>query len=264
MGIVNARADRLQIIERLPPIFHEVVVGENLAEVQGANLAEVIETQAIGTRHRRIDGRKLEGFRDEIFSEVGKTIVVGVDNHLRHGKAEHILPPIGNAIAVDIGDLLEVTILLNNLTILNPHACGEIAPIRFASSHLDIVTKDNSVPLDKRTIINPAISIIFNVCILLPPFRNAIKCRINSGVLPWRGRTIFIPHGVDILGERTAQRKHIVTLLVQVASSKLEARLIINAKGAVRPSIISLRCRIAVNKLITSTRRCVATDVART
>ena len=221
------------------------MVRENLSEVQRADLAEAVETVAVAAGHSRIELRELEDFGDEIFGEVGETVVVGVVGDLGGGDAEEILPPIGKAVAVDVGGLREFR-LRDDIAVLQHHAGGQIAPVRAARIHLKPVPGDNGIPLDLGRHRVCAVLIVIGERILLPPFGDAVERRAHAGVFPRSGRTVVVPHRLGVLGERAAEREHIVALLVEITTGKFKARLVVNIETAVSSSVVSLRGGIAV------------------
>ena len=245
MGVVNAGTCIFDVIARFPPVFHEVMVGEKFAEVQRTDLAEVVETVAVAAGHSRIERREPEHLGNEILCEICKSVVVGVVGDLRRGDAEHVLPPVGDSVAVDVGNLLELR-FDDDTAVLKHHARGKIAPIGVARGHLAPVPDDDRIPLDLARVLVPDVRIIFFDGYLLPPFGDAVERRAHARVLPRRGRTVFVPHRFDILRESAAEGDHVVALPVEIATGKFEAGLVVDIETAVGPGVVSLRRGIAV------------------
>ena len=79
------------------------MVGEELAEVEVANLAEVVDARAVRLRVARIEVAELEDLADEVLGVVGEPVAVGVA--VGFAALEHVLPgvEVGDSVAVGVG-----------------------------------------------------------------------------------------------------------------------------------------------------------------
>ena len=68
----------LTVVLRLPDVGDLVVVGEELAEIEVADLAEVVDARAVGLRVARIEGVELEDLADQVLRVVGEPVSVEV------------------------------------------------------------------------------------------------------------------------------------------------------------------------------------------
>ena len=83
------------------------MIGEELAEVEMAYLAEVVNARAIGASIARIERVELEDLADEVFGIVRKSISVCITLCL--AALEHILP------GIEVGDVVAIRIRIERI-----------------------------------------------------------------------------------------------------------------------------------------------------
>ena len=192
-------------------IVHEVVVGEDLAGVELADLEEVVEIELacarrIGRAELDADSvgvRKFKDLAQEILSPVGEAVPVIVVDVRRVNDAVRFLPPIGHVVAVgvDSGPIVGVKALVRL------PAKSDIVLVGIARRHFDTVADNDRIPveffrfgIDIRRIIVSAV--------LLPGIGKAVGVVVKTGKFPSVGGSA-VPHLLAGLCISIAERNEI-------------------------------------------------------
>ena len=221
VGVV-ARA--VEAIHILFEVLHEVVVGVELAEVDRlaegiGGLHEVVgHVLGDGVREGRVERDDAVDLGDAVFLVVGKAVVVGVGDGvvLRAGvDAVHVLPPVGDAVVVEVAAVGELGIVLA----VGEHAAGEVAQVGGPRRHDDAVVVDGGVPADPVRRVERVAVVVARV--VGPPVGQAVEVLVGAGLGPGVGRRAVIPHaalgGRDALRVGAAERQQVEALLQAVA-----------------------------------------------
>ena len=215
-------------------IFHEVVVGVELAEIHGpafgvGRLQEVVGLDLSDERASKRRIQHVEGILlDAVLLVIGEAVVVGVG--LRVGDragvdSVHILPPVGHAVVVEVTGVAVIERAVSAVMVL---AVGQkterkIAEVRTPRRHLEPVIDNGCIPHE----VIPRTKICGEVLtgVLFPPIRKPVMIAVHDGFGPSISGTKVIPHAAlgrgNALGVDAAERNEVITLGVGLAHREL-------------------------------------------
>ena len=236
LRIVDAGVDERVLVLLLPPVFHEVVVGRDLAEVLvrvevAMDLAlrvdrhvaryrvrlrrtrqEVVDHQLVlaRTRLRRVEEREAvvdavrgRTERKQVFGVVGEAVVVGIVLGAILRDAPEVLPPVGDVVAVDVSGRgvgrIERAVRLQ--------AAGEVEEVGLVGRHLDAEVVDRRIPVQRNLGIEVRAVVLAGI--LLPPVGKSVAGRVDLRLLPGVGRRAVVPHLRTGLRVRAAERQQV-------------------------------------------------------
>ena len=197
--IVDAERAVVDVVLLLPPVFHEVMVGRNLAEVLvraqvGRNVRNVRRTGEevihdllviAGAREQRVEEReavhhavrrRAEG--EDVFRVVRETVLIGVVVRTILADAEEVFPPVGQVVAVFVDGRSEA--LIDGSVGL--HAAHQVDDISLRGGHERTVVGDHRIPVERSARVE--VVAIVRAGVFFPPVGQAVRIDILSGVFP--------------------------------------------------------------------------------
>ena len=225
---VGVVAGAVEAVRVLLEVLHEVVVGVELAEVDG--LAErvggldvvVDHVLGDGVGEGRVEGEEAVALGHEVLLVVGEAVVVGVGDGvvLRAGvDLVHVLPPVGDAVVVEVAVVGELGVVLA----VGEHAAGEVAQVGGPGGHDDAVVVDGGVPADALRRVERVAVVVARV--VGPPVGQAVEVGVGAGLGPGVGGGSVVPHaalgGGYALGVGAAERQQVEALLQAIAHGEV-------------------------------------------
>ena len=279
LRIVDAGVDERVLVLLLPPVFHEVVVGRDLAEVLvrvevAMDLAlrvdrhvaryrvrlrrtrqEVVDHQLVlaRTRLRRVEEREAvvdavrgRTERKQVFGVVGEAVVVGIVLCAVLRDAPEVLPPVGDVVAVDVSGRgvgrIERAVRLQ--------AAGEVYEVGLVGRHLDAKVVDRRIPVQRNLGIEVRAVVLAGI--LLPPVGKSVAGRVALRLLPGFGRRAVVPHLRTGLRVRTAERQQVGRAdeaAADVVAVHVEDRLV-GVAAQVEEPVQGEKLDVAVNPVV--------------
>ena len=203
LGIVGEAGRRSRILEAvLPPVLDHVVIGEHLAQIELADLQEVVRHLLTlarkGAGGLRIKPAELEPVTDHVLRVVGELIAVRIVLRTLVKQAVDLLPRVRQAIAVAV-NALRVERGVDGT--VGEHAQRQIAEIGLrGGNHLAVVVQEGR----RIHLLRSAVRLGNH----FPPVRQAVAVQIGTGLVPRIGRPA-VPHLLRALREGAAQRNQV-------------------------------------------------------
>ena len=244
----------------LPQVVNLVEVGEDLAEIEVADAAEVVGAGPVRLRERRIEPRELEDLADEILRVIRKAVAIRIGELVIRASgvdAVDFLPPVGDAVAVKVTRIGELGVVFA----VGQHAARQVAAIRLPRRHADAVVIDHRLPVDCARRIEDVVV----PGDLRPPVGQSAVVPVRAGLRPGVRRALVVPHaalgGGNALRIRAAHRQQVVADHVAVAPVEAVRRLLL---GVRRDEIPARRRRLDPRRIaVVENLRPAAVDFGR-
>ena len=219
MGVVPIAAD--DVHAGLPPVLHEVVVGHDLAHVVPCivgirALREIVHHPAVGLRTHPRGIKERETVRDAVtvviapgnqpFLIIREAVVVGVVVSVGIKDAEHLLPPVGDAVGVLVHLHAVVRIIV---AAIRQHAAREVDLVGLPCRNPHRLAGRQGV-IDHRGSrqggwVNP----VLRGGVVLPPVGQAVVVKVVHRGRAGVRRALAVPEVGATLGERTTERQKV-------------------------------------------------------
>ena len=236
--IVDARIRVAPGIARLPPVFHEVMVADDFAEIPvrlvRAALAEVVAHEAlrlVGDRRERVEtdgpavgaGAPAErrALGDEVFLVVRQAVVIRVVVRAHLADALQHLPPVGQAVAVHVRGLRvgridaarDQAVGQRVGVCLRRRVAGVARPLRDARA-VRIAVKGRAVRRDRPDVLR---------ALAVPAFREALRERRAERNEVARAGELVADVGVVDAVQAVAELEELVQRVVLLQLERREA-----------------------------------------